>query len=69
MDENASEQEREVAAKVLREIERGRVAQRCDLARIARRHRYYAAAAVGEGVIALGLAVYLGSKYGHYQCG
>jgi hypothetical protein len=32
-------------------------------------HRYYAAAAIGEGVISLGLALYLGSKYGHYQCG
>jgi len=32
-------------------------------------HRYYAAAAIGEGLISLALAVYLGSKYGHYQCG
>jgi hypothetical protein len=32
-------------------------------------HRYYVAAAVGEGVISLVLALYLGSKYGHYQCG
>lgn len=32
-------------------------------------HRYYVAAAIGEGLIALALALYLGSKYGHYQCG
>jgi hypothetical protein len=32
-------------------------------------HRYYVAAAIGEGLISLALAVYLGSKYGHYQCG
>jgi len=32
-------------------------------------HRYYVAAAVGEGVVSLALALYLGSKYGHYQCG
>src|SRR5215470_12018996 len=32
-------------------------------------HRYYVAAAIGEGVISLALALYLGSKYGHYQCG
>jgi hypothetical protein len=32
-------------------------------------HRYYVAAALGEGVISLALALYLGSKYGHYQCG
>lgn len=31
--------------------------------------RYYFAAAIGEGVISLALALYLGSKYGHYQCG
>jgi hypothetical protein len=31
--------------------------------------RYYVAAAIGEGVISLALALYLGSKYGHYQCG
>lgn len=32
-------------------------------------HRYYTAIAVGEGVISLALALYLTSKYGHYQCG
>lgn len=32
-------------------------------------HRYYVAAAIAEGVIALALALYLGSKYGHYRCG
>jgi hypothetical protein len=32
-------------------------------------HRYYVAAAIGEAVISLALALYLGSKYGHYQCG
>jgi hypothetical protein len=32
-------------------------------------HRYYVAAAIAEGVISLALALYLGSKYGHYQCG
>ena len=32
-------------------------------------HRYYVAAAIGETVISLALALYLGSKYGHYQCG
>ena len=32
-------------------------------------HRYYVAAAIGEGVIALALALYLGSKYGHNHCG
>jgi hypothetical protein len=32
-------------------------------------HRYYAAAAIGEGVISLALALYLAGKYGHYQCG
>jgi len=32
-------------------------------------HRFYVAAAIGEGVISIALALYLGSKYGHYQCG
>ena len=32
-------------------------------------HGYYVAAAIAEGVISLALALYLGSKYGHYQCG
>jgi hypothetical protein len=32
-------------------------------------HRYYVAAAIGEGLISLALALYLASKYGHYQCG
>ena len=32
-------------------------------------HRFYVAAAIGEGVISLALALYLGSKYGHYTCG
>jgi hypothetical protein len=32
-------------------------------------HRYYVAAAVAEAVVSLALALYLGSKYGHYQCG
>ena len=32
-------------------------------------HRFYVAAAIAEGVISLALALYLGSKYGHYQCG
>ena len=32
-------------------------------------HRYYVAAAIAEGVISLALALYLGSRYGHYQCG
>jgi hypothetical protein len=32
-------------------------------------HRYYVAAALGEAVLSLVLALYLGSKYGHYQCG
>jgi len=32
-------------------------------------HRYYVAAAIAEGVTSLALALYLGSKYGHYQCG
>ena len=32
-------------------------------------HRYYVAAAIAEGVISLALALYLGSKHGHYQCG
>jgi hypothetical protein len=32
-------------------------------------HRIYIAVAVGEAVAALALAMYLGSKYGHYQCG
>lgn len=32
-------------------------------------HRYYIAIAMAEAVISLALAVYLGSKYGHYQCG
>jgi hypothetical protein len=32
-------------------------------------HRFYVAAAIGEGVISLALALYLASKYGHYQCG
>jgi hypothetical protein len=32
-------------------------------------HRYYVAAAIAEGVVSLALALYLGSKYGHYRCG
>ena len=32
-------------------------------------HRYYVAAAIAEGVTSLALALYLGSKHGHYQCG
>jgi hypothetical protein len=32
-------------------------------------HGFYVAAAIAEGVISLALALYLGSKYGHYQCG
>ena len=32
-------------------------------------HRYYVVDAIGEAVISLALALYLGSKYGHYQCG
>ena len=32
-------------------------------------HRYYVAAAIGEGLISLALALYLASKYGHYECG
>ncbi len=32
-------------------------------------HRYYVALAVGEAVVSVALAFYLGSKYGHYQCG
>lgn len=32
-------------------------------------HRFYVAAAVAEGLISLALALYLSSKYGHYQCG
>jgi hypothetical protein len=32
-------------------------------------HRFYVAAAIGEGGISIALALYLGSKYGHYQCG
>jgi hypothetical protein len=32
-------------------------------------HRFYVAVAIGEGVVSLALALYLGSKYGHYQCG
>jgi len=32
-------------------------------------HRYYVAAAIGEGVVSIALALYLGSKYGHYECG
>ena len=30
---------------------------------------FYVAAAIAEGVVSLALALYLGSKYGHYQCG
>ena len=32
-------------------------------------HRYYVAAAMAEAVISLALALYLRSKYGHFQCG
>jgi hypothetical protein len=32
-------------------------------------HRYYVAAAIGEGVVSIALALYLSGKYGHYQCG
>lgn len=32
-------------------------------------HRYYVAAALTEGAVSLALTVYLGSKYGRYQCG
>jgi hypothetical protein len=32
-------------------------------------HRYYVAAAISEGLISVALALYLASKYGHYQCG
>ena len=32
-------------------------------------HRYYVAAAIGEGLVSLALALYLASKYGHYECG
>jgi hypothetical protein len=32
-------------------------------------HRTYFAIAVGEAVVSLALAFYLGSKFGHYQCG
>jgi hypothetical protein len=32
-------------------------------------HRYYVAAAMVEAAISLALALYLGGKYGHYQCG
>jgi hypothetical protein len=32
-------------------------------------HRYYVAAAVAEAVISFALALYLGSHYGHFQCG
>jgi len=31
--------------------------------------RYYVAAAIGEAVVSLALAFYLGSKNGHYPCG
>jgi hypothetical protein len=31
--------------------------------------RYYVAAAMAEGFVSLALALYLGSKYGHYRCG
>jgi hypothetical protein len=32
-------------------------------------HGYYVGAAIGEAVISLALALYLGSKDRHYQCG
>ena len=32
-------------------------------------HRYYAAAAIAEAVASIALALYLGSRYGHFQCG
>ena len=32
-------------------------------------HRYYVAAALAEGVIAVALTIYLASKYGKYHCG
>jgi hypothetical protein len=32
-------------------------------------HRVYVAIAVGEAVVSLALALYLGSKHGHYSCG